>query len=303
VSVVADTKNAKSALLNKKAYNELVLSCSDEISFGIVESAKTNEIKHGDAKLAWDNLTQRYEPDTGAELIKLKREYNSLTMSRSDDPDDYISKLDLYRSKMKKVPFNHDISDEDFFIHILNTLPIEYDSVVEAMERKLTKKKLTTNKLKVELRTKYSRLKRTQTVTDDIGLFANGFKKKFKGTCRICGKQGHKAADCWENPNNSNNRLNKNNDKKNQSKSGIKCFYCGKLGHIKSECRKYLADTAAKKSSEDTANVAENEEDEDMVFLAKEFDHMNTDEKTHDDEYESDNKNMSRASEEYPQDQ
>ena len=30
---------------------------------------------------------------------------------------------------------------------------------------------------------------------------------------------------------------------------------------------------------------------------------MNTDEKTHDDEYESDNKNMSRASEEYPQDQ
>jgi hypothetical protein len=24
------------------------------------------------------------------------------------------------------------------------------------------------------------------------------FKKVFKGDCRICGKKGHKAADCWE---------------------------------------------------------------------------------------------------------
>jgi hypothetical protein len=28
------------------------------------------------------------------------------------------------------------------------------------------------------------------------------FPKKFKGDCRICGKKGHKATDCWENPNN-----------------------------------------------------------------------------------------------------
>jgi hypothetical protein len=27
------------------------------------------------------------------------------------------------------------------------------------------------------------------------------FPKKFKGDCRICGKKGYKASDCWENPN------------------------------------------------------------------------------------------------------
>ena len=147
---VKDSGKRKDALLNKKANNELVLSCSDETSFGIVEAAKTKDIKHGDAKLGWDTLTQRYEPDTGTELIKSKREYNSLTMNLSNDPDDYISKLDLYRSKMKKEHFNHLIDDEDFFIHILNTLPIQYDSVVEALERKLTKKTLTLAKMKVE---------------------------------------------------------------------------------------------------------------------------------------------------------
>ena len=30
--------------LNKKAYNELILSCSDKISFGIVKSAKTEHL-------------------------------------------------------------------------------------------------------------------------------------------------------------------------------------------------------------------------------------------------------------------
>ena len=32
---------------------------------------------------------------------------------------------------------NNEISDEDMMMHILNNLPEEYDTVVEAMERKL----------------------------------------------------------------------------------------------------------------------------------------------------------------------
>jgi hypothetical protein len=32
------------------------------------------------------------------------------------------------------------------------------------------------------------------------------FKKFFKGDCRICGKNGHKAADCWESDKNKDKR-------------------------------------------------------------------------------------------------
>ena len=28
------------------------------------------------------------------------------------------------------------------------------------------------------------------------------FPKRFKGDCRLCGKKGHKANDCWDNQKN-----------------------------------------------------------------------------------------------------
>jgi hypothetical protein len=31
-------------------------------------------------------------------------------------------------------------------------------------------------------------------------------KKKFTGNCNMCGKVGHKAADCWSNPKNADKR-------------------------------------------------------------------------------------------------
>ena len=106
--------------MNEKAYNELVLSCIDETSFSIVDGAKTSQIEGGDAKLAWNELKLRFEPDTGTELVRLKREYNSMQMRISEDPDDYLTKLDNYRSQMKRKPFYHIIKDQDYFIHILN---------------------------------------------------------------------------------------------------------------------------------------------------------------------------------------
>ena len=36
--------------LNKLAYNELILACTDKIAFGIIKNAKTDNLKKGDAK-------------------------------------------------------------------------------------------------------------------------------------------------------------------------------------------------------------------------------------------------------------
>ena len=56
----------------------------------------------------------------------------------------------------------NEISDEDMMIHIMNNLPQEYDTVVEAMERKLDNlvDPLTLRNLKNELLLKYNRIKK-----------------------------------------------------------------------------------------------------------------------------------------------
>ena len=52
---------AEARIANEKAYNDLLLSCEEEISFGAVDEAITNELANGDAKMAWDNLMAKFK--------------------------------------------------------------------------------------------------------------------------------------------------------------------------------------------------------------------------------------------------
>ncbi len=51
------------------------------------------------------------------------------------------------------------------------------------------------------------------------GSTRKGYKKAFKGRCRKCGEQGHKATDC------------------KSDKKGV-CFKCGEDGHYARDCPK-----------------------------------------------------------------
>jgi hypothetical protein len=63
------------------------------------------------------------------------------------------------------------------------------------------------------------------------------FRKVFKGDCRICGKKGHKAADCWESDKNKDMRpsnyksTSAGKSDKPDDKKKLHCTYCNKDGH------------------------------------------------------------------------
>ena len=151
-------------------------------------------------------------------------------------------------------------------LHVLNSLPIEYESAVEAMERDLAADILTIDELKEQICLKYQRLLKKLNLKDDkLALIANNENKKkyknykqgFKGTCGICGKYGHKATDYWENEKNKN----KSGDKNKYQFKG-KRNYCGIYGHKERYCRKKKA---AENQESNSANVAE--ENEDTVLI------------------------------------
>ena len=81
VNIPNDKIKLKGRNANDKAYNNLILACSGEIGFSIVDEAVTEELPDGDAELAWKELQRRFEADTSADKVKLKKEFSTSKLS------------------------------------------------------------------------------------------------------------------------------------------------------------------------------------------------------------------------------
>ena len=227
--------------MNLQAYNDLLLSCQDDITFGIVDEATSERFKEGDARVAWKNLKVKFEPNTGAAKVQLKMEFQQTILEEDEDPDDWINKLQLICRRLTVL--GAAVSKDDLMLHILNHLPTTYETTAEICEDDLTKGTLTLEILRERLRTKYRRMKMNDTVkTDSVALYT----KQFKGMCKVCGKIGHKGADCFTLEKNKDKKAaymkrmsKKKNDKKGKKdKSNIKCYNCEKMGHYSNKCPK-----------------------------------------------------------------
>ena len=129
-------------------------------------------------------------------------------------------------------------------MHILYHLPTEYDTINDHYLKNLDDgKDVDLEDLRADLRRKYDRLVdsgRIEKINEDRNdklvkeerALKTGFKKQFKGKCRVCGncnycdKKGHKEADCrakqWDNANNVEEEfaLVTTNNTKKTSKNG-----------------------------------------------------------------------------------
>ncbi len=110
----SDATKAATPEHNILAYNDLILSCQDDISFGIIEESVSETYPDGDAMLAWKNLSDSFEPKTGAAKVQLKQEFHQLKLTSADeDPDPWITLLELKRRRLKTHGSTiEDISEE-----------------------------------------------------------------------------------------------------------------------------------------------------------------------------------------------
>jgi hypothetical protein len=183
---------------NNNAYSELISCCEDEVSFSIVDAAITDALPSGDARLAWKNLVARYEPTTSVTLVQLKKEFtNCILEDVSENPEIWITKLEQLRQKLNRL--NAPISDLDLMIHILNNLLLAYESLIEKLEDKINDPNdpLTVQILTSQLKLKFQRISEKVKKTEKEEELALLSKGGFKGTCRVCGKYGHKGTACW----------------------------------------------------------------------------------------------------------
>ena len=114
-----DEKKAREA--NEKAYSDLILSCTNEVSFGLVEGAITDDNPSGDSALAWKELNEEYDPDVGTALANLKREFAQSKLDVEQKPEEWIRSLEKIQTKLKT--HDHKITRDDMILHIFEQSP------------------------------------------------------------------------------------------------------------------------------------------------------------------------------------
>jgi gag-polypeptide of LTR copia-type len=147
-NINAETKKKlKARTANDIAYCALTLTCSEEKAFRTVYNSKTKELPSGSVSLAWSKWKTRFEPQTGATLTQLKREFTSSKLQKGESPDDWIEKLESIWTTIEQILGKPHIDDTDMMLHILNNLPEEYETVVDPVTKELSNKALTLESL------------------------------------------------------------------------------------------------------------------------------------------------------------
>ena len=245
---------------NEEAFEDVILSINHttkqgKVAFSLVKNCKTSDYPEGNCKLAWDRLVAKYAPKTAPSLLKLKKQFANNRLGDAEmHPDEWITELESLRNDMDKISLSAKMTDQDFMIHVLNNLPVEYDVVLDGMESRLMLPDGDANKLTIEdvrdkLNNRFERMDERESQTKEEVAFAN-FTKQFKGICRNCGKYGHKAFECP--------------DKKPEGKGqgGNKkliCYHCGELGHTSYNCEVKKKAEAMRNKAESMRNKANQE--------------------------------------------
>lgn len=188
---------------------------------------------HTTAKSVWDALEQTYLAKTLARKLQLRRELAKLQLSPSESVSQY---LDRARTLLTECRAAHlDMKEEDIVQALLAGLPSEYDATVAIMDgadRQLTLTELLPKLLAVEQRTRRN---------DETAYFTRQWPGR-KPTHAAGGKQPFQ--DRGQAGNTGGQHSNKT------------CYYCGKKGHIKAECRKRARDEQLAKHKQSKGGAA-----------------------------------------------
>ena len=284
------TKDKDQELLSKQndlAYSDLILSINTEtapgkVAFTFVRSSKTTDYPNGNAAEAFRRLRNKYKPKSAPVVARLCATFFGNKLKQGHDPDVYISIMEDLKYQL--LDNSYKLDDDQFLVHILNSLTSDYAVQVNMMEKQLgaTTDPLTLEGMRAELSLQYSRLNNYRNENgngnnnsnkNDIALFAGG---KFKGKCHKCGKYGHKGSDC-KNPNspstgNTNAGNNTSNTKNSSNGKGkFFCTYCKGTNHTVDRCFKRIK---AEKNNDTALNTQCTNDVNDMAFLLMDHEYL-----------------------------
>jgi len=72
--------------MNTRAYADLLQCCTQDIvSFGIVDTAKDEDLKNGNTALVWKRLSKKFAGHNNTEKMKLIKQLNESQMKKNEE--------------------------------------------------------------------------------------------------------------------------------------------------------------------------------------------------------------------------
>ena len=224
-------------LARAAAWTYLVASCTDK-AYALIERAD------GDPHKAWTILQEKYcATDAEENYPELSEAFGKCKLSETkQDPELWFNDLDHLNMRIARINKKYELDDLQMKSHIMTSMSSGYDSVVVKYRGELAETPIV--KLRKEIGLQYKTLLKTTKNKSESALVANVSKhpyKKFKGTCRNCGKIGHKANECRSAKSTADNP---DTTKTPGDKSNVTCFNCQEKGHYANKCPKPKKDKA-----------------------------------------------------------
>ena len=143
---------------NAKSIGDLMLCMEKDADAQIVVSTKTYTHKEGQLKEAFDKLKIKYQPGTEEEKEELMQElYDLSRICISTNRETKLEELIRIQQDLKEY-HNETIDDKVVVTQLLNSLPPEYETLVEIFKTKTTSP--TYDELRAKIKQKYRSIKK-----------------------------------------------------------------------------------------------------------------------------------------------
>jgi hypothetical protein len=211
---------------------DIKASCN-KITFNILKWCKSKYCPDGNAVISWENLKNNHEPVSSPSMVKLDKKFRDSSLNKGHDSEVWITDLEYFRVRFDDM--GSSISENQFMIHVLNSLTSEYDLQLALLEKRVGDRDrlLTVEKIRADFSLLFERLhaKSTKTEESEELKVQALFRGQFKGKCRNCERIGHMSFQC-------KNRWRHNGGNNGSTTGRNYCSYCLKPAHVRKICFK-----------------------------------------------------------------
>lgn len=223
----SDKKSKEQIQKNNKLYGALMIALNGE-ALQIVMY-----VDRGEAYTIWKLLLGRYERDTVASKLSLRRQLRDVRMDEGGF-DVYLAKINQLCLRLKQL--KSEVNEEERLFVLLEGLPEKYETLRQSLE---------VNNIKFEIACQHirdyqeKREQKAKETTHEHRALNTTTVGKF--TCWNCGKEGHSKKNCPSESTGYGSQRNggtRYGSEKSNSSKGVEfvCHWCGGKDHLERYC-------------------------------------------------------------------